>query len=302
MTVLVFGASGQIGQELLRSLSGRVVCAVTRCGQLPNGTPCMQADFDRPETLRLLLDAQCPAQVVNAAAYTAVDRAESEPDVVFRINADAPGVIAHWCAEHGVPLVHYSTDYVFDGRSRVPYRVDDPVAPLSMYGASKLAGERAVQAAGGCSLILRTSWVYAAHGHNFLRTMLCLGAASQTLRVVADQVGTPTPAALIADVTAQLLVAGPHSTAAGIWHLTASGHTSWQGFAEEIFAQAQARRFMTHVPHVQAITGAEYPAPARRPAYSCLDTTALVERFGIVLPDWRQGLARVLDNLANRPY
>ncbi|HHW4680145.1 MAG TPA: dTDP-4-dehydrorhamnose reductase, partial [Xylella taiwanensis] len=212
MTVLVFGASGQIGQALLRSLTGRVVCAVTRSGRLPNGAVCVQADFDRPEILRPLLDVQRPAQVVNAAAYTEVDQAESESDVVFRINADAPGVIAHWCAEHGVPLVHYSTDYVFDGRSASPYRVDDPVAPLSVYGASKLAGERAVQAAGGCFLILRTSWVYAAYGHNFLRTMLRLGAVSETLRVVADQVGTPTPAALIADVTAQLLATGPHST------------------------------------------------------------------------------------------
>ncbi len=175
MTVLVFGAGGQIGQELLRSLSGRVVCAVTRSGRLPNGVGCVQADFGQPETLRALLDAQRPVQVVNAAAYTAVDRAESEPDVVFRINAQAPGVIAHWCAEHGVPLVHYSTDYVFDGQGTSPYGVDDPVAPLNIYGASKLAGECAVRAAGGCSLILRTSWVYAAHGHNFLRTMLRFG-------------------------------------------------------------------------------------------------------------------------------
>nr|WP_201745768.1 dTDP-4-dehydrorhamnose reductase [Xylella taiwanensis] len=298
---MVFGAGGQIGQALLRSLTGRVVCAVTRSGRLPHGTVCVQADFERPETLRPLLDAQRPAQVVNAAAYTAVDRAESEPDVVFRINADAPGVIAHWCAEHDVPLVHYSTDYVFDGRSAFPYRVDDPVAPLNMYGASKLAGERAVRAAGGCSLILRTSWVYAAHGHNFLRTMLRLGAASATLRVVADQVGTPTPAALIADVTAQLLAAGPQRMPAGLWHLTAAGQTSWHGFAEEIFTQAQARRFMTRVPHVQAIASADYPTPARRPAYSCLDTTALVDTFGIVLPDWRQGVADVLDEVANMP-
>ncbi|WCF28525.1 dTDP-4-dehydrorhamnose reductase [Xylella fastidiosa] len=300
MTVLVFGAGGQIGQELLRSLSGRVVCAVTRSGRLPNGVGCVQADFGQPETLRALLDAQRPAQVVNAAAYTAVDRAESEPDVVFRINAQAPGVIAHWCAEHGVPLVHYSTDYVFDGQGTSPYGVDDPVAPLNIYGASKLAGECAVRAAGGCSLILRTSWVYAAHGHNFLRTMLRLGATSECLRVVADQIGTPTAAGLIADVTAQLLVEQVQSRHAGIWHLTAAGQTSWHGFAEEIFVQAQACGLMMRVPQVQAIGSVVYPTAARRPGYSCLDTTALVEAFGIVLPDWRQGVRGVLDEIVNR--
>ncbi len=299
MTVLVFGGNGQVGRELLRALAplGTVV-ATTRSGMLADGSACEVADFDRPDSLPALLDRLRPARVVNAAAYTAVDRAEQEPEAAFRANAQAPGVLARWCAAQGVPLVHYSTDYVFDGQGGTPYREDAPTAPLGVYGTSKRDGEDAVRAAGGRHLIFRTAWVYAAHGGNFLRTMLRLGAERDQLRVVADQIGTPTPAGLIADVTAHAL-RHPDGLS-GTWHLTASGQTSWHGFAEEIFRQAGAMGMIERLPQVLPITTEQYPTPARRPAYSCLDTSALVADFGLELPDWREGVGRVLGELAQR--
>jgi dTDP-4-dehydrorhamnose reductase len=228
MTVLVFGGNGQVGQELLRALAplGEVV-ATTRSGQLPDGGACEMADFGQPDSLPALLDRLQPSVVVNAAAYTAVDRAEQDTTAAFAANAEAPGVIARWCAAHGVPFVHYSTDYVFDGQGSAPYPEDEPTAPLGVYGTSKRDGEDAVRSAGGRHLIFRTAWVYASHGANFLRTMLRVGAERDQLRVVADQIGTPTPAALIADVTAQAL---QHpGQLSGTWHLTASGQTAGMG-------------------------------------------------------------------------
>lgn len=298
MTVLVFGANGQVGQELLRALaSSGEVQGATRSGTLADGGACLQADFGEAEVVVGLLDRVRPRIVVNAAAHTAVDRAEHEMEAAFAANAATPGAIARWCAAHAVPLVHYSTDYVFDGTGSRPYRPDDATAPLGVYGASKLAGEAAIRAAGGRHLIFRTAWVYAAHGQNFLRTMLRVGAERDVLRVVADQVGTPTPAALIADVTAQVLAR--EGAPSGTWHLTAEGKTSWHGFAEAIFAGAVARGLIARAPRVEPITTADYPTPARRPAYSRLDTTALQRDFGIALPTWQQGLDRVLDQLAS---
>lgn len=293
MTVLLFAGNGQLGQELLRALAplGTVV-ATTRSGTLADGIACETADFNQPESLVALLDRVQPSIVVNAAAYTAVDRAEEDRDAAWRINAEAPGVIARWCASAGVPLVHYSTDYVFDGRGSRPYSEDDATAPLGVYGQSKLAGEDAVRAAGGRHLIFRTAWVYASHSANFLRTMLRVGAERDVLRVVADQVGTPTPAALIADVTAQAL---QHPGAlSGTWHLTAEGETSWHGFAEAIFAEAVAAGKLARAPAVEAITTAEYPTPAKRPAYSHLDVSKIQSDFGIVLPSWQDGLKGVI--------
>lgn len=293
MTVLVFGGNGQLGQELLRALAplGAVV-ATTRSGRLADGSPCETADFNAPDALAAVLERIQPTVVVNAAAYTAVDRAEGERDAAWRANAEAPGVIARWCAAAGVPLVHYSTDYVFDGLGSRPYREDDATAPLGVYGESKLAGEDAVRAAGGRHLIFRTAWVYASHSANFLRTMLRVGAERDVLRVVADQVGTPTPAALIADVTAQVL---QHpGELSGTWHLTAEGETSWHGFAEAIFAEAVAAGKLTRAPTVEAITTAEYPTPAKRPAYSHLDVARIQSDFGIALPRWQDGLKRVI--------
>ena len=297
MKALLLGANGQVGQELLRALAplGQVV-ATTRSGVLPNGKACEVADFNQPDSLAVLLQRIRPDVVVNAAAYTAVDRAEEDQEAAWRANADSPGVLARWCAQEKVPLVHYSTDYVFDGQGQRPYREDDATAPLGVYGASKLAGEEAIRAAGGRHLILRTAWVYASHGQNFLRTMLRVGAEREELKVVADQVGTPTPAALIADVTAQAI---QHPAAlSGTWHLTANGETSWHGFAEAIFEEAHARGLITQRPKVLPITTAEYPTKAQRPAYSRLDTTRLQADLGIVLPDWREGLVRVMGELS----
>ncbi|MFG3448707.1 dTDP-4-dehydrorhamnose reductase [Stenotrophomonas sp. NPDC047960] len=293
MKVLVFGGNGQLGQELLRALAplGEVV-ATTRSGLLADDSPCEIADFNAPDALAAVLDRIQPTVVVNAAAYTAVDRAESERDAAWRANAEAPGVIARRCAAAGVPLVHYSTDYVFDGQGSRPYREDDATAPLGVYGESKLAGEDAVRGAAGRHMIFRTAWVYASHSANFLRTMLRVGAERDVLRVVADQVGTPTPAALIADVTAQAL---QHPGAlSGTWHLTAEGETSWHGFAEAIFAEAVAAGKLARAPAVEAITTAEYPTPAKRPAYSHLDVSKIQSDFGIALPSWQDGLKRVI--------
>lgn len=293
MTILLLGANGQLGQELQRAMAplGSMV-TTTRSGVLPDGSACEVADFDQPGSLAALLDRVQPTVVVNAAAYTAVDRAEEDRDAAFRANAEAPGVLARWCAQAGVPLVHYSTDYVFDGQGTRPYREDDATAPLGVYGASKLAGEDAIRAAGGRHLIFRTAWVYASHSANFLRTMLRVGAERDVLRVVADQVGTPTPAALIADVTAQALQHG--GGLSGTWHLTAKGETSWHGFAEAIFAEAVAAGVLPRAPKVEAITTAEYPTPAKRPAYSHLDVAKLEQDFGVVLPRWQDGLKRVI--------
>jgi len=296
VTVLLFGGNGQLGQELRRALAplGEVV-VTTRTGTLPDGTACETADFNAPASLTALLDRVRPDVVVNAAAYTAVDRAEDDRDAAWRANAEAPGVIARWCAAAGVPLVHYSTDYVFDGQGSRPYREEDATAPLGAYGGSKLDGEQAIRAAGGRHLIFRTAWVYASHSANFLRTMLRVGAERDMLRVVADQVGTPTPAALIADVTAQAL---QHPGGlSGTWHLTANGETSWHGFAEAIFAEAVAAGKLARAPKVEAITTAEYPTPAKRPAYSRLDVSKLESDFGIVLPGWQDGLKRVIAEL-----
>lgn len=296
MTVLVFGGNGQLGQELLRALRPLgPVLATTRSGHLADGSRCEVADFDQPDSLPALLDRLRPTIVVNAAAYTAVDRAEQEPEAAQRANAEAPAVIAAWCAAQGVPMVHYSTDYVFDGQATEPYPEDAPTAPLGVYGSSKRDGEQAVRAAGGRHLILRTAWVYASHGANFLRTMLRVGAERDTLNVVSDQIGTPTPAALIADVSAQVL---QHpGQLSGTWHLTAGGQTSWHGFAEAIFAEALAHGLLEKVPAVEAIPSSGYPTPARRPSWSVLDNRRLQQDFGVVLPPWEDGLKRVIAEL-----
>ena len=297
MRLLLLGANGQVGHALRDALAplGDVICT-TRSGRLPDGRACERADFDQPDALPALVQRIAPDVVVNAAAYTAVDRAEEARDAAFRANAEAPGVLADACARRGAVLVHYSTDYVFDGSGTRPWREDDPTTPLGIYGASKLAGEEAVRSSGARHMVFRTAWVYGAHGHNFMRTMLRLGADRNELRVVADQVGTPTPARLIAGTTAQALRADPG--ASGLWHLTAAGSTSWHGFAEAIFSGAEARGLLAKAPRVLPIPSSDYPTPARRPAYSCLDTDRLQADFGLTLPDWKDALAAVLDEVA----
>ena len=295
MTVLLFGGNGQVGTELRKLFAGSPELVVTTRSGAVDGMECEAADFDRPQAVKSILERVRPDLVINAAAYTAVDAAENDADAAWRANAEAPAQVAAWCAVHGVPLVHYSTDYVFDGQGSQPYREDDATAPLGVYGASKRAGEEAIIGSGAPYLIFRTAWVYASHGKNFLRTMLRLGAERERLGVVADQIGTPTSAALIARVTLQVLQSGQLQS--GIWHLVADGQTSWHGFAREIFSQAQAAGLMEKIPEVVAITTADYPTPAARPAWSCLDNRKLKADFGISLPSWEQELARVLAEL-----
>lgn len=292
--ILVLGANGQVGHELPRAL-GRLgeVIALDRSG----------ADLSRPESLRGVVRELRPHAIVNAAAYTAVDRAESEPELAATINAVAPGVLAEEAQAIGACLVHYSTDYVFDGRKATPYDERDAPNPRSAYGESKLAGERAVATAWGRHLILRTCWVVSAHGVNFLRTMLRLAAERESLRVVDDQHGSPTSAALIAEVTASVLetmLSVPEGDPRwGLYHLAASGDTTWHGCARYLIGRAHALGFPLRATpdRVTAIRTADYPTAAVRPANSRLDTARLRATFPIQLPDWRLGVDQVLDQL-----
>ena len=294
MSVLLVGANGQVGHALRRSLAplGDVV-ATTRSGRLDDDVACETLDLAELDAIAPFIARVRPDVVVNAAAYTAVDRAEDEPEAAFRINARATERLALACADAGVPLVHYSTDYVFDGGGSRPYREDDPTRPLGVYGHSKRDGEVAIERSGARHLILRTAWVYGLHGHNFLRTMLRVGAERDELRVVADQHGCPTPAWLIADATAAILRQG--IAASGIRHLVASGQTTWHGFADAIFDEASQRGLIARRPVVTPIATADYPTRAVRPAYSVLDTARLREEYALDLPDWRDALARTLD-------
>lgn len=293
MRVLLIGGNGQVGHELRRALAPLGQIAVTtRNGALPDGAACEALDLSLPGDADRLVRRLSPDIVVNAAALTAVDKAEDEREAAFRANAGAVAEIANACADLGLPLVHYSTDYVFDGTASRAYRPDDTTAPLGVYGASKLAGEEAIRASGARHVILRTAWVYGLHGHNFLRTMLRVGGERDELRVVADQVGSPTPAWLIADVTAGILRQGISDS--GTHHVVADGQTSWHGFADAIMDEAMAAGLLAKRPRVVPITTAEYPTPAARPAWSVLDTGSLRERWGVTLPDWRAALRTTL--------
>lgn len=298
MKILLTGANGQVGDALCRVLPAiATVQATTRDGRLlGHAIPCHALDLGVAGAVADVVQAIAPDAVVNAAAYTAVDKAESDPDLAMRINADAVAELAQACAESDIPLLHYSTDYVFDGTATQPYRPDDPTAPLGVYGHSKLAGEQAIRASGAQHLILRTAWVYGLHGHNFLRTMLRLGAERDELRVVDDQIGCPTPARVIAEVTARILQQGIGD--GGTQHLVCDGQTSWHGFAEAIMADAVAAGMLERAPRVLPIPTSDYPTPAQRPAWSVLDTSDLREAHGIVLPDWRSALQATLQRAA----
>jgi dTDP-4-dehydrorhamnose reductase len=303
MRILLLGAGGQLGFELQRALAPLgELHAASRDGGLPGGGRGIAVDLDQPATLAAALDAVAPDCIVNAAAYTAVDRAEQAPADAQRANADAPAALARWCAGRGALLVHYSTDYVFDGRGSVPWREHDATAPLGAYGRSKLAGEQAIAASGCRHLILRTAWVYAARGQNFLRTMLRLGAEREAVQVVADQIGAPTPARWLAAATTALLAGGRwrEDAAAGVFHVAAAGQTSWHGFAEAIFTDAVRAGLLSRAPRVEPIATADYPTPARRPAYSVLDCGRLADCHGLRLPDWRAGVSEVVAELAAR--
>ena len=297
MRILLLGGNGQVGHECRRSLAtlGEVVIT-TRSGNLPDGTDCESLDLARLDTIAPLVERVAPDVVVNATAYTAVDRAEDDVDTAFLINRDAPARLAEVCAARGSRLVHFSTDYVFDGAGTRPWREDDAPAPLGVYGQSKLAGEQAIQASAAHHLILRTAWVYGLHGANFLLTMLRLAEEREELSVVADLVGSPTPAWLIADVTATILRQG--MAASGVCHLVSAGQTSWHGFAEAIFYEAHDLGLLARKPRVTPIPTSGFPTRATRPAYSVLDTGRLEREFGIELPAWRQALRTTLQQRA----
>ena len=293
----MIGGNGQVGHALLGQLAplGEVL-ATTRTGKLPDGRACLAADVADTASLAGLVHLAAADVVVNASAYTAVDRAEDEPELAHLINADAPRALAAACASAGVPLVHFSTDYVFDGSGTRPWREDDATAPLGVYGASKWAGEQAVRDSGAAHKIFRLCWVYGPRGGNFLLTMLRLARERDHLRVVSDQVGAPTSALRIADGVARALVAQPGLS--GTWHLSAEGETSWHGFATAIFQGAVERGLLARAPTAEAITSAQFPTRARRPAYSRLDTARFRRDFGFHVGDWREGLDEALDTLA----
>lgn len=291
MKILLLGKNGQLGWELQRALVplGELV-ALDRHGEAG-----LAGDLADPAALAATVRTLAPDVIVNAAAHTAVDRAESEAALARAINTEAVALLAAEAARINAWFVHYSTDYVFDGSGERPWCEDDPTGPLSVYGATKLAGEEAIRASGCAHLIFRTSWVYAARGGNFARTMLRFAAERERLAVIADQHGAPTGAELIADVSAHALRAARANPAlGGIYHLAAAGETSWHGYAGFVIDEARRLGRTLQVREIAAIPTADYPTPATRPLNSRLDTTKLRTAFDLVLPDWRLGVARML--------
>ncbi len=292
MKILLQGKGGQVGWELQRSLSplGELVA-------LDHDSPERCGDFTRPDALAETVRALRPQVIVNAAAHTAVDKAESEPEQARLINATAPGVLAREAERLGAWMVHYSTDYVFDGSGQRPWTEADAPAPLNVYGQTKLEGEQAIVAACSRHLILRTSWVYAARGQNFAKTMLRLAQEREQLTVIDDQVGAPTGADLLADVTAHaLLQLRTRPELGGLYHLSAAGQTSWHGYAGHVIAQARALRpdLPWKIQGIGPVPSSAFQAAARRPHNSRLDCTRLQSAFGLRLPSWQQGVDRML--------
>jgi dTDP-4-dehydrorhamnose reductase len=292
--VLLTGANGQVGWELRRSLTAvGDVLAMDRLG----------CDLSRPHQLPSIIQDAEPDIIVNAAAYTSVDKAEKEEELATLVNGIAVGIIAAEARQLGALLVHYSTDYVFDGTKDAPYAEDDLPNPINAYGRSKLAGERAIAQSAGDYLILRTMWVFAARGHNFLRTILRLARERSELSIVADQIGAPTWARHIAEATVGIVQRACRERAkrhfdSGIFNVTAGGATSWCGFAEAILDQALGQGLLANRPNVHPITSSDYPLPAGRPKNSRLAREKLCKRFAIALPEWQQGLALCMQDTA----
>jgi dTDP-4-dehydrorhamnose reductase len=293
MKILLLGMNGQVGWELQRSLApfGELVAL-----DFDSPGP-LAADFTRPDSLAATVRAVAPQIIVNAAAHTAVDKAEAEPELARTINAAAPAVLAREAAALGAWLVHYSTDYVFDGSGNAPRTEDAPTGPLSVYGSTKLEGEQSIRTSACKHLILRTSWVYAARGGNFARTMLRLAAEREQLSVIDDQHGAPTGAELLADLTAHML-RSVHAQPAlgGTYHAVASGETSWYGYARHVieFARNAGHAVRVKPRDITPVPTSAYPTPARRPHNSRLDTRRLQHSFGLALPEWRVGVDRML--------
>lgn len=288
MDILVFGRTGQVATELAaRAAPGLRITALGRDA----------ADLETPGACAAAIRDHAPDAVINAAAFTAVDRAETEEETATRVNGAAPAEMAEACAARGIPFVHISTDYVFDGSGTAPWAPGDPTGPLGAYGRSKLVGEQGIAAAGGVHAILRTSWVFSAHGANFVKTMLRLSETRDALNVVEDQVGGPTPADAIAEACLAI-AAGLRADPArgGVYHFSGAPDASWADFAREIFARAGRAVTVTGIP------ASDYPTPAARPHNSRMECAATEAAFGIARPDWREGLGRVLDRLdAARP-
>lgn len=298
MRILLLGKNGQVGWELQRSLAtlGELVA-------LDFDSTDFRADFAEPESLAATVRALRPDVIVNSAAHTAVDRAESEPALARTINAIAPGVLAREAAALGATLVHYGTDYVFDGSGSAPRVEDAPTGPLSVYGATKLEGEDAIRASGCRHLILRTSWVYAARGGNFAKTMLKLAAERDKLTVIDDQFGAPTGAELLADLSAHALrVLRERPELAGTYHAVAAGETHWHGYASHVIEWARAHGHAVKVAPdaIVPVPTSAFPTPAKRPLNSRLDTRKLRETFGVVLPPWQRGVERMLAEVLGR--
>jgi dTDP-4-dehydrorhamnose reductase len=284
--ILVTGGTGQVASAL-----------ASRADVLRVGRP--DFDFDRPDSIAAVFEAVRPRLVINAAAYTAVDKAESDADAAYRANRNGPATLARLCADADIPLIHISTDYVFDGLKPAPYLESDPVAPQGVYGASKLAGEQAVLASGARAVILRTAWVYAETGKNFVRTMLTVGKTRDRLTVVADQHGCPTVAGDLADsilaIAATIGRTGWQPAYQGIFHAAGTGETTWFGLAVAAFEEAA--RFGAKTPEVAPIMTADWPTPAKRPANSRLDCSRLQAVFGLRLPHWRESLTRTVEQI-----
>lgn len=291
MNLLLLGAHGQVGQALRATLPGigRVITSSRDSGDLP-------CDLTNEQALLRVLDDVQPDLVFNAAAYTQVDRAESEPEIALVINVRLPALLGRWARIHGASVVHYSTDYVFDGKASRPYRETDPTHPLGVYGSTKRDGETALGDSGCNHLIFRTSWVYDARGRNFLNTMLRLGEQQSELSIVNDQTGAPTTAIFIARATTDVcrywssIAHEERKALSGVYHLTAGGETTWFGFASAIFQIALERGRLAALPKLRAISTQDYPTPARRPAWSVLDNARVRETFGVVQPHWTDGL------------
>ena len=293
MKILLLGKNGQVGWELQRALAplGELVAL-----DFDSPGP-LSADFSKPESLAATVQAVQPQIIVNAAAHTAVDKCESEPDVARALNAESPAVLAREAQRLGAWLMHYSTDYVFDGSGTAPWVEDSPTGPLSVYGATKLEGEEAIRASGCRHLILRTSWVYAARGGNFAKTMLKLAKERDRLTVIDDQIGSPTGADLLADITAHALrTALQRPEVAGTYHAVGDGETSWHGYAQHVieFARARGETIKVARDAIAPVPTSAFPTPAKRPANSRMNTHKLRTTFGLTLPSWQAGVDRML--------